>query len=125
MNNLVVLIISVIVIVSNWKLYEKSGHKGWKAIIPIYNLYVLFHEINKRPAWWIILLLVPIVNIAVLIIVYMDWALKFGKSKAFGVGMALLPFVFLPMLAFSDATYNDGIKNDILDSLGEIGKQDQ
>jgi hypothetical protein len=29
----------------------------------------------------------------------------FGKSVGYGIGMLLLPFIFMPMLAFSDATY--------------------
>jgi hypothetical protein len=45
------------------------------------------------------------VNIVILIIVYIDLAKSFGKSTAFGVGLALLGIVFLPILAWGSATY--------------------
>ncbi|WP_374758343.1 DUF5684 domain-containing protein [Thermonema sp.] len=36
---------------------------------------------------------------------YIDLAKSFGKGTGFGIGMLLVPFVFLPMLAFGDAEY--------------------
>jgi hypothetical protein len=100
----VALIVAVVVIVSAWKIFAKAGQPGWAAIIPIYNVIVLL-QICGRPIWWIILFLIPIVSIVVSIIVYLDLAKAFGKSVGFGVGLILLPFVFMPILAFGDAQY--------------------
>lgn len=38
---LIGLAITVFAIVCNWKIFEKAGRKGWEAIIPIYNMYVM------------------------------------------------------------------------------------
>jgi hypothetical protein len=99
------LLIAVIVIASMWKIFTKAGEPGWAAIIPIYNLIVLL-KIAGRPLWWILLLLIPFVNLIVVILVYIDLARKFGKGAGYGIGLALLGPIFLPMLAFSDAQYN-------------------
>jgi hypothetical protein len=101
---LVALAVMVLVFVSLWKIFEKAGKPGWAGIVPIYNAIVLL-EIVGRPLWWIVLLLVPCVNFVVGILLSIDVAKAFGKSPAYGVGLALLPFIFFPMLAFSDARY--------------------
>ena len=47
----------------------------------------------------------PIVGLVFNVMVILAVAKNFGKSSGFAVGMILLPFVFFPMLAFSDAQY--------------------
>ncbi|MCC5945695.1 MAG: signal peptidase I [Bernardetiaceae bacterium] len=89
---------------SFWKIYEKAGHEGWKAIIPIYNLVILLQIINK-PVWWLLLLLIPVVNIVILFMMYIELAKVFGKGVGYGIGLVLLSFIFAPMLAFGDAQY--------------------
>jgi hypothetical protein len=87
-----------------WKIFVKAGKPGWAAIVPIYNLIVIL-EIAGKPIWWFILLLIPFVNIIVLIMVLISFARNFGKGVGFAIGMLILPFIFYPMLAFGDATY--------------------
>jgi hypothetical protein len=101
---LIFLAIVAVVVYSHWKLYEKAGKPGWAAIIPVYNLYILI-KIVEKPDWWIALCFVPIANLVVFVILYIELAKKFGKSAGYGLGMVVLPFIFIPMLAFSDATY--------------------
>ena len=101
---LVWLAVIVLVFVSLWKIFEKAGKPGWAGIVPIYNAIVLL-EIVGRPLWWIVLLFLPCANIVVGILVSIDLAKAFGKGAGFGIGLAILPFVFFPMLAFSDARY--------------------
>ena len=95
---------AVFVFASLWRVFTKAGQPGWAAIIPIYNFIVLL-KIVGRPLWWILLFLVPIVNIIVLFVIYIDLAKSFGKSTGFGVGLVLLGFIFLPILAWGSATY--------------------
>jgi hypothetical protein len=91
-------------IASWWKVFEKAGKPGWAAIIPIYNAIVIL-EIAGRPLWWILLYLIPLVNIVVGVIVLIDFAKSFGKGVGFAVGIILLTFIFIPILAFGDAQY--------------------
>ncbi len=101
---LIGLAILLVVFVSFWKIFEKAGKPGWAGIVPIYNAIVLL-EIVGRPLWWIVLLLVPCVNFVVGILLSIDLAKSFGKDVAYGLGLFLLPFIFFPLLAFSDARY--------------------
>lgn len=93
-----------LVIAGMWKLFVKAGQPGWAAIVPIYNTYVLT-QIAGRPILWFILTFVPCVNIVAAILIMIDIAKSFGKSTGYAIGMILLPFVFIPMLGFSDAQY--------------------
>ena len=98
------LAIAVLIIASMWKVFAKAGEPGWAAIIPIYN-YVVLLKIAGKPVWWVILFLIPLVNFVIAILVSIEIAKRFGKSSGFGVGLALVPFVFYPMLAFGETTY--------------------
>lgn len=95
--------IVVLAMVGLWKVFSKAGQPGWAAFVPIYNLFVLT-QIAGRPAWWVALFLViaPVAGV----IIGIDIAKAFGKSQGFGIGMGLLPFIFYPLLGFSDATYS-------------------
>ena len=101
---IVVLAIAVVVVAGFWKTFAKAGKPGWGAIIPIYN-GILLLEIAGRPIWWIILLLIPLVNIVVGIIVSIDVAKNFGKGVGFGLGLVFLGFIFYPILGFGSAQY--------------------
>jgi putative flippase GtrA len=101
---LIVLVIAVFLIASLWKTFTKAGKPGWGAIISIYNVILLL-QIAGRPIWWIVLMIIPVVNFVVAIIVSIDVAKNFGKGTGFGVGLALLGFIFFPILAFGDAQY--------------------
>lgn len=98
------LLFVVFMIVTMWTIYAKAGKPGWAALIPIYNI-IVFMEIIKKPWWWLFLWMIPIVNS-----VFIIWGLnllakKFGKSEGFTVGLVLLGFVFIPILAFDKSSY--------------------
>lgn len=100
----VYLAIVVFLIASMWKVYTKAGKPGWAAIVPIYNIIVLL-EIVGKPTWWIILMLIPLVNFIVLIIIMHQMSLSFGKDTGFTIGLLLLPIIFIPILGFGSAQY--------------------
>jgi hypothetical protein len=107
MNSVVAIIyIAVIVflIASMWKVFVKAGQPGWAAIIPIYGTLIQLRIIG-RPWWWLLLSLIPLVNIVFLVIISLDLAKSFGKGGGFGVGLFFLPFIFYPILGFGSATY--------------------
>jgi hypothetical protein len=92
-------------IATGWKIFEKAGKPGWAALVPIYNLIVML-DIAGKPTWWFVLFLIPGVSAIAAILVMLAVAQRFGKSSAFGLGLAFLGFIFGPMLAFSDAKYS-------------------
>ena len=101
---LFMLVVMIAMIAGFWKVFVKAGKPGWACLIPIYNIVVIL-QIVGRPIWWLILLIIPFVGIVVAFIVAIDMAKSFGKGTGFGVGIALLPMVFYPMLGFGDARY--------------------
>ena len=101
---LVWLAVTILLIVSLWKIFTKAGQPGWASIIPIYNVIVLL-QIAGKPVWWIILLLIPLVNLIVGIITIVALAGKFGKGVGYAIGMIILPVIFYPILAFGSARY--------------------
>jgi hypothetical protein len=98
------LIIWVITVIGQWKVYEKAGKPGWACIIPIYNLIVML-EIIGKPIWWIFLFLVPCVNIIFAIWTFNLLSKSFGQSEGFTIGLVLLPYVFFPILGFGSYKY--------------------
>lgn len=86
---LVMLAIVVVFIIGMWKVFAKAGQPGWASIIPFYNLYILL-KIAGRPGWWILLFLIPLVNLIVSIVLAIDVAKSFGQSALFGVLLLFL-----------------------------------
>jgi len=94
----------LLIIIGMWKVFVKAGKPGWASIIPIYNLVVLL-EIVGKPIWWIILMLIPLVNLIVYIIILVELAKRFGKGVGFAIGLLLFPFICFPILGFGSAQY--------------------
>jgi len=99
-----ILAVTVLLIASMWKLFEKAGKPGWAAIIPIYN-YLVMIEIVGKPTIWILFLLIPCVNVIFGIWLLNLFVKSFGKSEGYTVGILLLPFIFYPLLAFGNNPY--------------------
>ncbi|MFW6448722.1 MAG: DUF5684 domain-containing protein [Halobacteriota archaeon] len=94
----------MLVIAGMWKTFEKADQPGWAAIIPIYNLYILL-QIVGRPAWWLILFLVPLLNFIVGLLVTYELAKAFDKGVGFTLGLIFLGVIFWPLLGFGAAQY--------------------
>lgn len=74
------LVLQIIHYLGTWKLYEKAGRKSWEAAVPVYNAIVLM-KIIKRPTWWTVLLFIPIINLIMFPVVWVETLVAFGKSK--------------------------------------------
>ncbi len=103
-GGLIGLAIAVFIIAGVWKVFTKAGQPGWACLVPIYNIIVLLQIVGK-PLWWIVLMLIPLVNFIVAILVMVELAKKFGKGTGFALGLAFLGFIFFPILGFGDARY--------------------
>lgn len=98
------LVFYALIVVANWKIFTKAGKPGWASIIPFYNLYVLF-EIAGMNGWLFLLLCLPIVNIVMMIMLYINLAKAFGKGTGFIIGLIFLPNIFTLILAFGSSQY--------------------
>lgn len=96
--------VSLFFIITWWKLFTKAGKPGWAILIPIYNYWVIF-EVAGKPGWYMFLTMVPLVNIYISFMMWIWLAQEFGKGVGFGLGLIVLPFIFLPILAFGSAQY--------------------
>ena len=127
------------VIICNWKLFEKAGEPGWKAIIPFYNYYTMADFSLTKPTSlvifimftaamvlspcsgipWVALIVAPIVW---LVIMVANGVMNFGIAKAFGrdVGICVCCIFFAPVvraiLAFSKNIEYTGDKLTIFPS---------
>lgn len=105
-------ILCLISVISYWKLFKKAGKPGWASIIPIYNNIVMI-EIAKLSMLYLLLLFIPIANIFATFKINIEIAKKFGKTSGFGIGMTLIPIIFVPLLAFADSKYEENNKSNI------------
>lgn len=131
----IAVVIWLFIAICRWVIFQKAGEAGWKALIPIYETFVLL-RIIRRPQWWgvaIILLsilqgvlaqsiasadgnasttLISLVtNIVSIILLVLSVRITHGLSRSFGrgvgftIGLLFLPIIFYPILAFGSATY--------------------
>ncbi len=96
---LIAIITIAITFVSLWKIFKKLGQPGIFALIPYFNMYILFETIYGN-GWKFLCLLIPFYNIYISFKLYIDIAKKLGKSTIFGICIVLFPLIFLPILAF-------------------------
>jgi signal peptidase I len=88
-----ILIIQVIHFIGTWKLYIKAGRKPWEAAIPIYNAIVLM-QIIRRPKWWVILLFIPIINLLMFPVIWVETIRSFGRNSLSETWLVILTLGF-------------------------------
>jgi membrane-associated HD superfamily phosphohydrolase len=107
-----VLILSVGFIVAFWVYFalalqtiadKTNTANSWLAWIPIANLFLML-SVAKKPMWWFILFLIPLVSLVMLVIVWMTIAEARGKPNWWGIMMIvpLANFVVPGYLAWAD-----------------------
>jgi len=114
------LIVQVIHFAGTWKLYIKAGRKSWEALIPVYNAIVLL-KILKRPIWWIILLFIPIINLLMFPVIWVETVRSFGKYKTIDSVLAVftLGFYIYYLNYIADVNY---VEDRSLKSRTEVGE---
>lgn len=100
-------IVAVLSLVAMWKLFSKAGEAGWKAIIPIYNIYtaIKLYWSGANAVLMTVLMFVPLVNCVIALILAYKMIAAYGK----GVGFFILSLFFSPIpqliLAFGSSQY--------------------
>lgn len=127
-------VLTVLMIIAWWKIFNKAGEKGWKAIIPFYGSYTMYKVSWKTSVWWIMLAVSIVCGIGasmlsssttaspsviglilywaaaialfvIQIIFCVKLAKSFGKGGGFAVGLIFLNIIFVLILAFGNAQY--------------------
>lgn len=100
------LVVQVIHFLGTWKLYVKAGRKAWEAAVPVYNAVILMQIIN-RPKWWVILLFIPIVNLIMFPVVWVETLRSFGKNSTTDtiLGVVTLGFYVYYVNYFENVTH--------------------
>ena len=127
------IIVYIILIIAEWRILVKAGEKGWKSLIPFYNLYISHEIVGMAHIWFVLevifwfieLVLETLEEITELpeevslifglvigaftvvseVIHIIKLCKCFGKGRAFTVGMILVSFVFTPIIAFDRSVY--------------------
>ena len=87
------LLVQVVHFLGTWKLYESAGRKRWEAAIPVYNAIVLM-KIIGRPTWWTILLFIPIINLIMFPVIWVETLRSIGKRSGLDTFLVLITLGF-------------------------------
>ncbi len=114
------LIIQIIHGIGTWKLYKSAGFKEIHAFIPIYNTIILMKIIN-RPWWWVFLIFIPIINLLIIPVIWVETCRSFGKNS---LTDTLLVLISLGLFIYS-INYSNNIEyviNRDLNSKTALGE---
>lgn len=87
----VFLVFQIVHFLGTWKLYAKAGRKSWEAAVPVYNAIVLMKIIN-RPTWWVILLFIPVINLIMFPVLWVETLRSFGKNTTKDTVLGVITF---------------------------------
>lgn len=90
---------------SLWKLFQKAGKPAWAGFVPGYNILVWL-KISGKPWWWIVLFIVPGVNLLMFLIMNVNISIVLGE-RGFKehLLMTFLPWWKVPQTVFAKNTY--------------------
>src|SRR6187402_3611195 len=87
------LAVQVIHFLGTWKIYESAGRKRWEAAIPVYNAIILM-KIIGRPTWWTALLFIPIINLIMFPVIWVETLRSFGKNSKLDTFLVIVTLGF-------------------------------
>ncbi len=95
----IIIIILLATIAGLWKIFEKAGEKGWKALIPVYNYYIWL-KILRRPWWWIFIFLIPGVGFMLMMTVSGITSSRFPRNRNIDILVAFITLAFEASVLF-------------------------
>ena len=116
---IIITCVQIIYFLGTWKLYLLAGRKSWKSAIPVYSIFVLMNII-KRPRWWVFLLFIPVVNLLMIIILWIETIRSFGKNSIKDSLLVIFSFGFyIFYLNYNKKTQYDNNRNLNYSAFGE------
>ena len=116
---IIITCVQIIYFLGTWKLYLLAGRKSWKSAIPVYSIFVLMNII-KRPRWWVFLLFIPVVNLLMIIILWIETIRSFGKNSIKDSLLVIFSFGFyIFYLNYYKKTQYDNNRNLNYSAFGE------
>lgn len=104
-------LVGLVVLVGMWKTFSKAGQPGWAAIIPVYNLVVLF-RVAGQSGWLALTFLlnfIPVVGglawLGIVIWNHINVSKRFGHGVGFALGLVFLAPIFWLILGFGSSKY--------------------
>ena len=120
-----ILLVQAIHGIGTWKLYVKAGRKAWEAFVPVNNGIVLMQIIN-RPKYWILLLFIPVINLFLFPIIWIETLRTFGKKSTADMVLGVVTLgIYIAYVNYTqETTYhaNRDLKapNKTMDTLGSL-----
>lgn len=105
-QNYTSLIVSILMIVAIWKIFEKAGESGWKSLIPFYNDYILCKIANCKNLFFARLIanIVMMITMVPMMILFLGIAMFGSEASLAGIGigflMALVIFLLSILVSF-------------------------
>ena len=90
--------IQLVHFLGTWKLYQKAGRKSWEALVPVYNAIILC-KIIRRPTWWVVLLFIPVINLMMFPVIWIETLRSFGKNSHVDTFLGIVTmgfYIFIP-----------------------------
>ena len=116
-----------------WKMFEKAGEAGWKALIPFYNIYIGFKiSWNTTYFWiWLVLTLVTgwaafsayspyfytasymgilasvleLVTLLITVNLCYQLAMSYGHGFWYALGLCFFPYIFTMIIGYGSSRY--------------------
>ena len=71
---------NLIIFGGSYKLFNLAGVESWKALIPFYNI-IKHLDIINRPRWWIILVFIPVINLLMIPVIWVEYIKTFNHNS--------------------------------------------
>lgn len=99
--SLIIFILALLVIIASlYFVFERAGESGWKALVPVYKI-IVWLRIMGKPRWWLALFFLPFINLFMLLLLSVETARAFGRTKLIDHSLAaVFPFLYLPWLVW-------------------------
>ena len=99
------LIYNGLIFAGSQKLFRLAGVHSWLAIIPFYNI-IKHLDIIQRPRWWIILVFIPVINLLMIPVIWVEFIKKFNHNSKIDRILVILTlgFYFFHVSYFSSKT---------------------